>query len=160
MNAAALAHQAVGKAVKNGTLPRLDGSVLCVDCGNSAKMYEHRDYSKPLDVSPVCQGCNQRRGEASNHPRHSADKKSRRIGSVIKNCRQVLGIDQKTFASLAGMSHGLLSQIESGTVGAATSNSYNPLIVGTLRKQIAKKMAELGSALEEIALATEPWSWL
>lgn len=35
---------------------------ICVDCGLSATCYDHRDYNKPLDVVPVCQGCNVRRG--------------------------------------------------------------------------------------------------
>lgn len=26
----------------------------CVDCGKPAQCYGHRDYSKPLDVEPVC----------------------------------------------------------------------------------------------------------
>jgi len=26
----------------------------CVDCGKDAKAYEHRDYTKPIDVVPVC----------------------------------------------------------------------------------------------------------
>ena len=34
----------------------------CVDCGVPAQAYDHRDYSKPLDVQPVCNGCNVRRG--------------------------------------------------------------------------------------------------
>jgi hypothetical protein len=34
----------------------------CADCGNPATVYDHRDYNKPLDVVPVCQGCNVKRG--------------------------------------------------------------------------------------------------
>lgn len=36
----------------------------CVDCGDKALDYDHRDYSKPLDVEPVCRACNLRRGPA------------------------------------------------------------------------------------------------
>lgn len=36
----------------------------CVDCGNGATEYEHRDYNKPLAVEPVCRTCNHRRGSA------------------------------------------------------------------------------------------------
>jgi len=30
----------------------------CVDCGGPVKVYDHRDYSRPLDVEPVCYRCN------------------------------------------------------------------------------------------------------
>jgi hypothetical protein len=36
----------------------------CTDCGAPAKCYDHRDYNKPLEVDPVCVGCNIRRGAA------------------------------------------------------------------------------------------------
>jgi hypothetical protein len=36
----------------------------CEDCGDPAKFYDHRDYTKPLDVAPVCPSCNKRRGPA------------------------------------------------------------------------------------------------
>ena len=34
----------------------------CVDCGQNAFCYDHRDYSKPMKIVPVCQGCNVLRG--------------------------------------------------------------------------------------------------
>lgn len=58
-----MAQQAVAKAKKAGILPDLStGAFACVDCGKPATVYEHRDYSRPLDVEPVCGGCNARRG--------------------------------------------------------------------------------------------------
>lgn len=63
------AHYAVRKAVAHGTLPRLDGSVACADCGRRATGYDHRDYLKPLDVNAVCTSCNHRRGSAAHHNR-------------------------------------------------------------------------------------------
>ncbi len=57
-------HAAVAKAKKDGTLPELDGSVPCVDCGAPARDYDHRNYDNPLDVVPVCRRCNIRRGPA------------------------------------------------------------------------------------------------
>lgn len=36
----------------------------CVDCGAHAQVYDHRDYSKPYEVDPVCQVCNLKRGRA------------------------------------------------------------------------------------------------
>ena len=60
------AHVAVGKAVQAGLLPKLDGSIPCVDCGAPAVNYDHRDYLRPLDVHPVCRSCNWRRGRGLN----------------------------------------------------------------------------------------------
>jgi hypothetical protein len=42
----------------------------CVDCGQPAECYDHRDYTKPLDVAPVCKACNVNRGHAVNLPPH------------------------------------------------------------------------------------------
>lgn len=54
---------AVHVAVAAGKLPPAS-SRICVDCGNPAKHYDHRDYNRPLDVQPVCRSCNARRGPA------------------------------------------------------------------------------------------------
>ena len=53
-----LAHRYVTAAIYHGDLPRLDGSVACVDCGRAAEEYDHRDYKKPMEVEPVCKACN------------------------------------------------------------------------------------------------------
>lgn len=57
------AHIAVGRAVRNGLLPRAS-ECQCADCGKPASEYDHRDYTRPLDVAPVCRLCNRRRGPA------------------------------------------------------------------------------------------------
>lgn len=57
------AHQMVSLAIRLGFLPPI-AQCVCVDCGAPAKHYDHRDYSKPLDVEPVCHACNVRRGPA------------------------------------------------------------------------------------------------
>lgn len=62
------AYAAVGKAVKRGLLPKLDGSIACVDCGAPAVNYDHRDYFKHLQVEPVCCRCNKRRGPGNRNP--------------------------------------------------------------------------------------------
>lgn len=36
----------------------------CVDCGLQANAYDHRYYSLPLEVEPVCTRCNIKRGPA------------------------------------------------------------------------------------------------
>ena len=53
----------VAKAVKKGDLQPAK-NYQCVDCGANAFCYDHRDYSKPLDVVPVCRKCNFKRGPA------------------------------------------------------------------------------------------------
>lgn len=58
------AERAITIAVKNGVLKPAYAR-LCADCGAQAFGYDHRDYSKPLQVEPVCNGCNRRRGPAA-----------------------------------------------------------------------------------------------
>jgi len=62
-----LAHRYVSVAIYNGDLPRLDGLIPCEDCGRPAQEYDHRDYKKPLEVSPVCRECNAARGPGLHH---------------------------------------------------------------------------------------------
>ncbi len=54
---------AVGAAVMAGILPRAK-TLICVDCARPAAVYDHRDYSRLLDVEPVCRSCNAKRGPA------------------------------------------------------------------------------------------------
>jgi hypothetical protein len=69
-NAASRAHMAVNRSVRKGDLPDLsEGLIACVDCGKVATCHDHRDYSKPLDVDPVCGSCNWLRGKAVGVPR-------------------------------------------------------------------------------------------
>lgn len=65
--AAMAACQQVKRAVDRGLLPNLKVAKLtCVDCGiNPATEYDHREYARPLDVSPVCLSCNLRRPPAT-----------------------------------------------------------------------------------------------
>ena len=46
-----IAHNAVKSAVQQKRIQpaRL---LACVDCGGGAQHYDHRDYSRPLDVQP------------------------------------------------------------------------------------------------------------
>jgi len=68
------ARREVAKAVKEGLLQKLDGTVFCVDCNKPAKVYDHRNYNKPLEVSPVCYGCNVRRGPDCTKPKEIPSK--------------------------------------------------------------------------------------
>jgi len=54
---------AVQKALRSGELLPLRHQ-YCVDCGAPATEYDHRDYSKPIEVDPVCHRCNKLRGPA------------------------------------------------------------------------------------------------
>jgi hypothetical protein len=58
------ARLAVLRAVRSGALAPA-AECLCIDCEASAMDYDHRDYSRPLEVDPVCRKCNQRRGPAA-----------------------------------------------------------------------------------------------
>lgn len=53
--------RAVKAAIARGDIAPAD-QLPCVDCGAPAKVYDHRDYSKPLGVQPVCTSCNFIRG--------------------------------------------------------------------------------------------------
>lgn len=67
--ARARAGAAVTQAKKRGEIPYLrDGKTKCSDCDAPAVVYDHRDYDKPLEVEPVCNRCNQRRGRAAWSP--------------------------------------------------------------------------------------------
>jgi hypothetical protein len=69
-SSASKAYSAVAKARRNGTLadPK---TLLCVDCGKAARSYDHRFYSRPLDVVPVCQKCNIKRGPSLDYAIHA-----------------------------------------------------------------------------------------
>ena len=54
---------AVYRAVKAGKIQSAR-TLACADCGKPARCYDHRDYEKPLEVEPVCIGCNAKRGPA------------------------------------------------------------------------------------------------
>lgn len=55
----AKARRVVTHAVRDGKLPPVN-TLLCVHCGNSANEYHHPDYSKPLDVIPLCVSCHKK----------------------------------------------------------------------------------------------------
>ncbi len=49
----------VNYAVKTGKLPHIS-TQSCVHCGQEATEYHHPDYSRPLDVVPLCRSCHKR----------------------------------------------------------------------------------------------------
>jgi hypothetical protein len=55
---------AVCRAVLFGRLPKITEKTKCVDCGAVARVYDHRDYNRPIHVVPVCSRCNKLRGHA------------------------------------------------------------------------------------------------
>ncbi len=54
------AHNEVLYAIKKERLIPVS-KCMCLDCGASAKEYHHEDYSKPLDVIPLCYCCHKNR---------------------------------------------------------------------------------------------------
>jgi len=97
----------IAKAIRKGELKKLDGSVKCEDCDWPAKVYDHRDYFKPLDVSPVCYSCNQQRGTAKNRENIKEAKKylGRRRNRDLIRMRE----DGKTFREI-GEEYGISAQ--------------------------------------------------
>lgn len=69
-------------AIKTGLIKKLDGSIPCVDCGGIATMYDHRDYTKPLAVDPVCRTCNSKRGASIQKPEGWYKKNGTRWGNL------------------------------------------------------------------------------
>jgi hypothetical protein len=61
------ATSAVTCAVLRGDMKRAT-EYACVDCGRPAEVYDHRDYTQPLKVEPVCRSCNVIRGPADVWP--------------------------------------------------------------------------------------------
>jgi hypothetical protein len=56
------AYQKVRYRIRTGELPK-PSSCICLDCGIQAEDYHHEDYSKPLDVIPLCKPCHRLRHE-------------------------------------------------------------------------------------------------
>lgn len=65
------AHYQVARAIRLGLLAH-PSNFPCADCKGLAKEYDHRDYSKPLEVDPVCRRCNARRGPALSQQKQAA----------------------------------------------------------------------------------------
>ena len=59
------ARLAVRKAIRCTDLPRVS-TCDCVDCGIQAAEYHHEDYSKPLEVEPLCKLCHVKRHNPDN----------------------------------------------------------------------------------------------
>jgi len=54
------AHTAIHNAVSRGKIPSAS-SLSCIDCGGQAQEYHHPDYTKPMEVVPLCIKCHKRR---------------------------------------------------------------------------------------------------
>ena len=54
----------VGRLISTKEIPKAS-AFKCVDCGKDAMDYDHRKYMEPDCVVPVCRGCNQKRGPAT-----------------------------------------------------------------------------------------------
>ena len=56
------AYQKVRYRIRKGELLK-PSLCICLDCGKQAEDYHHADYSKPLDVIPLCKPCHRLRHE-------------------------------------------------------------------------------------------------
>ena len=84
------------RAIQRGQL-RPPSDFLCVDCGDPATEYDHRDYAKPLEVEPVCRPCNSARGSAKNNDRpyhKGVETDGYGFKSLWENSRKERGIER------------------------------------------------------------------
>ena len=82
------ARNKIPAAVLGGRLPKAS-SLICVDCGEQAARYDHRDYRKPFEVDAVCHRCDNRRGQGLpdiNGPHVWIDWKTRKSPSKCGEC--------------------------------------------------------------------------
>lgn len=94
------------QAVIDGKLPH-PRTLRCKDCAHWAKLYDHRDYDKPLKVEPVCWRCNKLRGPEG--PRRMPVKNPRKIAAREKPIHTSTMIDKaggtmQALADLLGIS--------------------------------------------------------
>jgi hypothetical protein len=76
----------VQAAIRRGRLADLRaGRARCSDCQHPAYVYDHRDYSRPLDVEACCHGCNVKRGPGA-----------LRADVVIEAIRRGLGLRERS----------------------------------------------------------------
>ncbi len=111
-----LARKAVAFATRCGWLPEVR-MFSCVDCGKKAEQWDHRDYSRPLDVEPVCRGCNAKRGPAQTREFDMAASLTEE--QLRKWTRKELTEwnSQEEYAQANGMSAAYLSDFLSGKRG-------------------------------------------
>lgn len=68
------AYRQVFMARLSGRLPELSVEhIPCVECGSRAQHWDHRDYTKPLDVQPLCRSCNYKAGPGYMSPEQIAE---------------------------------------------------------------------------------------
>lgn len=102
----------VRRNIASGKFPPVTGKKCC-DCGAPAVNYDHRDYTKPLEVDPVCKACNQLRGPG-------ADSKMRVVPTAagwvdkeevdaIREALQRLSISRNEFGRRYSIDGGTLS---------------------------------------------------
>lgn len=51
------------KEIYKGSISPIS-ELACIDCGDAAEHYDHRDYANPTIVDAVCRKCNYKRGPA------------------------------------------------------------------------------------------------
>lgn len=94
------AQNAVKWAVQMGRLPNLkEKFVRCADCDARAIEYDHRRYSEPLNVDPVCRAHNMKRGFAldqtfrdaiTGEPRTEQDYRAERCKTIKLGADRIL----------------------------------------------------------------------
>ena len=98
----------VHKAIKNGSLPPLNGQVQCADCAKEATEYDHRNYYKPLQVSPVCRSCNLKRGVGYPPIIYREKLPPKQMDFIGLNLEATVKLKLKALAKVSGRSLGAL----------------------------------------------------
>ncbi len=110
----------LNRAIKKGEIPHIS-TRTCEHCGGQAEHYHHEDYSKPLDVMPLCVGCH-RKIHGANKPTGKRNGKQLQVymtpeyrGRIDKLARKLeaQGVDladQRGYTSISKLVRHLVDQ--------------------------------------------------
>ncbi len=117
---------------RHGTL-RKPTSYDYMDCGEPAECFDHRDYTKPLQVDPVCNQCNIERGSGY-PPIGGSDVELTYV--LPRKIREPTPMDRKYFRQEFRLSDRELQALESLAKKAGTSKSAT---ISSLIRRAAKR---------------------
>ena len=89
--------RATRAAVNAGVLPH-PSTLTCEDCGGPAVLYDHRDYTQPLQVAAVCHGCNLKRGPGK-LPNNAPDLVAEAVARAARRGFRIRGVKRPELAS-------------------------------------------------------------
>lgn len=87
-------------------------------------------------------------GQMNGGDTHHVGNSTTATGERLRRSRIALGMSQKELAIKAGISHGLLSELENGV---SANGDYLPIVREAIRKQLATVLRNLADAAEGVA---------